>query len=154
MTRMFRPARWAGVVVLSASLCAVAGCGASKADVTGTAAYRGKPLVWGTVTVIASDHMPYYGAIHADGTFTIKNVPLGSARVGVGSIDPYYEPKFDKPEEKARYEELRARVNVQLLPKPPKGAWFRIPAKYNDPLKSGLTADVVAPTTTLNLTLE
>jgi hypothetical protein len=140
------------MVLLAASLCAIAGCGASKADVTGTVTYRGRPLVWGTVIVIGSDHIPYYGAIQADGTFNVKNVPLGPAQVGVGSSDPYYEPKFDKPEDKARYDALRARV--QLPPKPPKGAWFPIPSKYNDALKSGLASEVKAPITTIDLNLQ
>src|SRR5262249_20344433 len=139
---------------LAASLCAITGCGASKADVTGTVTYRGKPLVWGTVVVIGSDHMPYYGAIQADGTFTVKNVPLGPAQVGVGSVDPYYEPKFQKLEQKARYEELRSRASIETPPKPPKGAWFPIPAKYNDPLRSGLTGEVKSPMTTIDLKLD
>jgi hypothetical protein len=154
MSRLFPPARSAGMVLLAASLCAITGCGASKADVTGTVTYRGKPLVWGTVIVIGSDHMPYYGFIQADGTFNVKNVPLGPAQLGVGSLNPYYEPKFEKPEHKARYEELQARVGLEMPPKPPKGAWFPIPAKYNDPLKSGLTADVKSPATTVDLKLD
>lgn len=154
MERLPTLARRAGAVLLCVLLVGVVGCGASRGDVQGAVTHRGKPVVWGTVVVIGSDHMPYYGVIQLDGTFLVRNVPLGPAQIGVSSPDPNLEPRFDKPEQKVRHEELRRKAGLETLPKPPKNAWFRIPNKYNDPLKSGLTADVTSPSTTLNLTLE
>jgi hypothetical protein len=131
-----------------------AGCGSGDyGDVQGTVTSRGKPVVWGTVVVIGADHMPRYGVIQQDGSFVVKKVPIGPAQLGVSSPNPSIEPKL-KPEERARNDDYRKKAGLETPPKPPKGAWFPIPAKYNDPLKSGLTADVKSPATTVDLKLD
>ena len=107
----------------------------------------------GTVCVIASDQMTYYGTIQQDGTFSVAGVPVGPAKLGVYSPDPYFEPPIP-PAERAKLEEARRAAGVVLPPKPPKGRWFRLPPKYTDPLSSGLTADVSGRSAAISLRLE
>lgn len=149
-----RPARRAGAVGVVLLLAAAAGCGGkSRADVTGTVTYRGRPVVSGSVVVIASDQMPYYGTIQTDGSFTVRQVPVGPVRLGVHSPDPYYEPPAP-PEVKADLEARRQKAGIELPPKPPKGAWFKIPSRYGEPSQSGLTGEVKAPACTINCSLQ
>lgn len=147
--RTGRAARWG---MLVAALGA-AGCAPSHADVTGSVSYRGRPVVWGTVSVVGADGMTYYGPVRPDGTFAVPGVPVGPARFGVYSPDPYFEPPLP-PDVKRRVEEARRAAAPRDPPKPPKGQWVRLPPKYTDPLTSGLTAEVAGPETVFDLRLE
>jgi hypothetical protein len=146
-------AKCIGFALLALLLLSVNGCGPSRGNVTGKVSYQGRPLAWGTVVLIASDQMAYHGAIHQDGTYTIRNVPTGMARVGIASADPYpaREPS------KAAQEELEARLRKagrEILERPARGTWFAIPAKYGDPQTSGVTTQIATGTATLNFDLE
>lgn len=128
--------------------CAVAllsGCGPQFTTVSGTVTHKGRPVAYGTVTVIGSDQATYYGTIQFDGTYTVAGVPVGPAKFAVYSPDPYYEPPVP-PHVKAKMEEARRAAGTTPPPRPPKGMWFRIPAKYADPVSSGLAADLDGPT--------
>jgi hypothetical protein len=151
MTRVF--AARLRVIVFAAGLAAAAGCGVPRADVTGTVSCRGRPVVYGTVSVIGQDQMTYYGTIRLDGTFTVPGVPTGVAKVGVYSPDPYFEPPIP-PAVKAKVEEARRAAGVEVAPRPPKGQWFRLAPKYADPLTSGLTVTVDGQPTVVDLRLE
>ena len=140
-------------LAIAAVLVAVAGCGRPPADVTGSVSYRGRPVVYGTVSIIAADQMTYYATIQTDGTFAVPGIPAGPARLGVYSPDPYFEPPIP-PAMKARYAEAQRAAGGPVLPKPPKGQWVRLPPKYTDPVSSGLTAEVSAPATTIDLRLD
>lgn len=123
-------------------LFGVIGCGeASHGDVVGKVSYQGRPVVWGRVTLIASDHMPYRTTIGLDGSFSIPNVPCGPIQIGVDSLDPDFVAQL-KPDEQADLDEFRRKAGVVLPPKPPKGAWFPIPLKYENPTTSPLTGEV------------
>lgn len=150
MSRALDVARRAAV---AAVLVAVAGCGGSSADVTGKVSYRGRPVAYGTVSVIGRDQKTYYGVINPDGTFTVTGVPVGPAKLGVYSPDPYFDPPISAAE-KAKAEEARRASGVPIAPKPPKGTWFRLPGKYADPLSSGLTAEVTAAPAAVDLRLD
>jgi len=140
-------------LLVAAALAAVAGCGPSRSDVTGTVSYRGRPVVYGTVSVIGSDQMTYYGTIRLDGTFSVAGVPTGPARVGVYSPDPYFEPPIP-PAVRAKAEEARRAAGIEVAPRPPKGQWVRLPPKAADPLTSGLAVDVAAQPTVVDLRVE
>ena len=149
--RRFATARAAWIAL--AVVFAVTGCGKSHADVSGSVSYHGRPVVYGTVSVIGSDQMTYYGHIQPDGTFTVRHVPVGPARVGVYSPDPYYELPVPQSV-KLQMEQARKESGVEAPPKPPKGQWFKIPPKYADPLTSGITAEIASPTPALELKLD
>lgn len=138
---------------VAAALAAAAGCGPGRSDVTGTVSYRGRPVVYGTVSVIGADQMTYYGTIRLDGTFAVAGVPVGPAKVGVYSPDPYFEPPIP-PAVKAKVEEARRAAGIEPAPKPPKGQWVRLRPKAADPLTSGLTVEVGAQPTAVDLRVE
>jgi hypothetical protein len=150
MNRVLNVARWGAV---AAVLVAAAGCGGSYADVRGKVTHQGRPVVYGTVSVIGSDQKTYYGVINQDGTFVVSGVPTGPAKLGVYSPDPYFEPPISAAE-KAKAEEARRASGIPTAPKPPKGMWFRLPGKYADPLSSGLTAEVTPTPTAVELRLD
>ncbi|HEY1186184.1 MAG TPA: hypothetical protein VGE74_00945 [Gemmata sp.] len=143
--RGFRRVTRRGVLLalLGAALVTATGCGPARTDVTGTVTYKGRPVVYGTVSVIGPDQVTYYGTIQENGTFSVQGVPVGPVKLGVFSPDPYFEPPISAAE-KARIAEARRASGATPPPlplKPPKGKWFRLPGKYADPLASGLTAE-------------
>lgn len=153
MNRHSLLSRAAAVVVGLVVTFPAAGCGKSYADLTGRVTYRGRPVVYGVVSVVASDHMTYYGTIQTDGTYSVRHIPVGPVRLGVYSPDPYFELPFP-PAVKAKIEEARKASPMNDLPKPPKGQWFRIPAKYADPTLSPLAGEVTSPASVVDCNLE
>jgi hypothetical protein len=55
---------------------------------TGTVTSQGKPVVFGTVTVLTADNRTFFVPIRADGTYTLKGLPTGVAKVAVSSPNP------------------------------------------------------------------
>jgi hypothetical protein len=111
------------------------GCGPGTSPVTGKVTFRGKPVVWGSVTLKAADGSIHQIGINLDGTYRLERVPVGPAGVGVSSPDP-------APSARARQlggDEVRTRPGP---PPVPPGAWFPLPDKYGDPATSGLTIQV------------
>lgn len=113
-------------------LLASAGC-SRVGQVSGKASYRGQLLPAGTVMLLASDGRPYDGQIQADGTFVIRDVPLGAAKVSVTSRVPAGEEKRTRGGKEANWAKQRTIA---------KGGRSRIPAKYSDFEESGLTVTV------------
>ena len=74
------------VVVLLCALLSVELPGATT--LTGRVTSQGKPVVFGTVTVITSDHRTHSVPIKPDGTYVLKGVPRGPVKVAVSSPNP------------------------------------------------------------------
>ena len=104
---------------------------AGLVGLAGTVTHKGKPVAWGSVSLVAADGSAHSAELGRDGRFSVANVPTGPARVGVSSPDPYPDGR------KAKYEG-RYKPPADL----PDGAWFPLPAQYADPQKSGLTLQV------------
>ena len=119
-------------LVLPVMLLAIAGCGPATTTVAGKVTYQGKTVVWGSVTLIASDGTVHQVGIGTDGTYTLPKVPLGSAKVGVESSAPPTGRTGERGD---------ARGSV-APPPPPPGAWFAIPVTLSDPMKSGVVLDI------------
>lgn len=126
------------------------GCG-SRGKVSGNVTYQGKPVVWGTVSVIASDNIQYPGEITPEGTYSIPNVPRGPVTFCVTSPNPQPIMQIGFPE--AQGGEGDQTPSVPDQPPPPPGSWFPIPEKYGDPRQSGLTG-VVRSATVIDLHLQ
>jgi hypothetical protein len=115
-----------GVVLLATAI----GC-QGRGDVSGKVTYNSKPLVFGTVLVHGQDGLRQ-GAIQRDGSFTVRGVKVGEARVAINSPNPKSIQLIPpKPVVKTKQE-----------PFPEAPGWFRIPNKYEDVKTSGLTYTV------------
>ena len=68
-------------------LAGVCGCG-HTAKVTGKVTYQGRPVVYGSVTFLSADKTARSGAIQADGSYAVEDVPSGTVQIGVTSRDP------------------------------------------------------------------
>jgi hypothetical protein len=129
-----------GFVALSA-----AGCGGGSREVSGTVSYRGRPLASGTILLLAGDGRSYNGTIGPDGSFTIKDVPAGEARMAVTSFAP---ADSERPSwAGAVVPAANSRVATRT------GTVSAIPPRYGDLGQSGL-AVTVEEDTRLDLNLE
>jgi hypothetical protein len=99
------------------------------ATLSGIVMYKGQPLPGGTISVISKQNEMLSGAavIKPDGSFTIQYAPIGDAVVTV-------ETKV-----------LQISDPVHFV---------KIPDKYTDPAKSGLTAEIKADGEPVELKLE
>ena len=123
MPRIARKIR-VGAVVL---LLAVTGCADRKSEVTGRVSYKGKPLVFGTITFAPKGATagPTSAEIRPDGTYSVLGLPPGPVQIGVFSPDPKI------PRETKNGKELWPTAADR-------NAWFPIPSQYNQPFSSGL----------------
>jgi hypothetical protein len=143
---------------------ATIGC-TGKGDIQGTVSYRpaSKKVAFGTVMFIGADNQPRYGIINPDGTYLVRGVPSGKAKITVASPNPVQPPdargagRVDraqigdrKPEGEG---EPSATATAQPAPEVAK-SWFPIPEKYAEPDKSGLAFDVKRGTNTFDIILD
>jgi len=142
------------VVTLAPCMCLalLSGCGAGRGDVRGRVTYRGKPLRLGDVMVVGSDSLAYYGQIKEDGTYLVRGVACGPARLAVDSPDPRADglarrrQKSGRPQLPAKLEKIHGvKLPARSRSEPPKadaGKWFAIPRRYGSHETSGLTLTV------------
>ncbi len=117
--------------VLGCLVVLPAGCGPKFVSVSGTVTYQGKALSGGTVTFYDSTNKPRSSPIDANGGYALKDVATGKARIAV--FAPMDIP-FDSTGTGLK--------GGGVAPKPAAATAVTLPAKYNDPDKSGLTCDV------------
>jgi hypothetical protein len=139
-------------ILLLGLFALIGGCGGKQtSDVSGTVTFKGKPLEFGSVNVIASDDKAYMGEIQSDGKYSIKKVPVGSAKVCVECTDPKIREEVNamlKESKRPTADKGQAKPNID-----PRKLNV-IPEAYSDPSKSGLRVEVKAPTTTYDIPLD
>jgi hypothetical protein len=126
-------------------LTAVTGCAdaikASKGTASGKITYKGAAVTGGRINFWAGgkDGVSYGGPIANDGTYKVEGIPPGSAQVTV---------ETDSAKSAANpYGSVKPPRGVTMPPPPqvsPVNApvYVKIPEKYKDPEKSGLTLEV------------
>src|SRR5215467_3007456 len=107
-----------GVTMAFLTLAAV-GC-AGRGDVSGKVSYKGKPLVFGTVQLEASDKTIKQANIEKDGSYSIPGVPVGEAKVAVSSLNP----------QSSDFQQLQREGQPPPKPRPKVVGWFPIPPEY------------------------
>ncbi len=83
-----RAIRLFGIIAALSALPLLAGCGPSTGDVTGKVLLNGKPLSFGTVTMIGADGITKSAQIMDDGSYTIFGIASGTAKILVESPKP------------------------------------------------------------------
>jgi hypothetical protein len=90
------------------------------------------------------------GEIQADGTYSIKKVPVGPAKVCVECTDPKVREEVRKIlQESKRPTDEKGQIKPNIDPK----KLHVIPTAYNDPDKSGLRVEVKKGPTTYDIQL-
>jgi hypothetical protein len=121
---------------------AAVGC-QSRGDVSGKVTYQDRPVVFGTVLIQGSDGNARQGNIERDGSYTVRGLAIGEARVAVNSPNPkgiVLVPNKDP--------------NKKQEPYPDAPGWFAIPARYENQDTSGLTITVKGGSNTIDLELK
>ena len=153
--------RMAEPVLLVLLSCGLAGCGAGAGDVSGKVTFQGKPLVCGSVVLAGPDGMTKVGAVHQDGSYTVKGVGAGSVGVAVFSLDParpldpyktaqtHGKADAQPPADVERNPDAgRVVVNAPAdktnwaEPNVDRSKWFPLPQKYERVDKSGITMQI------------
>src|SRR5262245_43408121 len=136
----------------------VSGCGGGTGTGRGKVTCGGKPVCWGSVTLLDGKGQYYQGELDSDGSFTIDKCPPGSFKVGVFSPNP--ADSADQRAGKAAggkaitgmvdpRDEFRKKQPVNDTPSKPKpapGQWFPLNAKYTEPSSSGITIEIKSGT--------
>lgn len=126
-------------------LAALAGCEKSKVTVSGTVTHKGKKVVSGGVTLVASDGLTYSSQITPEGTYSIPGVPQGAVKFAVTSPNPAGTGRGGgggggKPGNGGLNEAGGGG------PAPATTGWFALPDKYGDLAQSGLSTTVSGDT--------
>src|SRR5205823_5435296 len=88
-TLLPRTGRWRPAVLVAVCAClAAGGCGAPVGDVSGKVTYQGKNLEYGNVTFISSNGTAHQADIQPDGSYSLKGVAPGPAKIAVVCVDP------------------------------------------------------------------
>jgi hypothetical protein len=132
---LFRPVAPFGLLALVALGCQGTG------DLSGKVTFQSKPVVFGTVLVEGSDGKIAQGNIEADGSYAVRGVALGQARVAVNSPNP-------------KSITLVAKRGKTPQPYPDVPGWFPISKQYEKPSTSGLTYEIKGGTNAINIELK
>jgi hypothetical protein len=131
--RRLRPLTGISLLILASVGCS------GRGDVSGKVTYKGKPLVFGTVLIQGSDGSSQQGNIEKDGSFTVRGVAPGVARVAVNSPNPRNITLVVKDPSKKR----------EGYPDAP--GWFDIPKKYENVESSGLKYTIKGGSNTIDI---
>ncbi|MHB1423738.1 MAG: hypothetical protein ACYC3I_11195 [Gemmataceae bacterium] len=128
MIRQYRVGLFACLNVLA---LVMAGCGPSRATVSGKVTMHGKPVTSGIVLFVSADNQIATGKLDDEGRYVAPRVPMGSVKVAVQTLRP---------------EQVQAAVANRSKDAPPLSSratnLLFVPKKYTDPETSELTCDV------------
>ena len=144
------PLRRLTAAVLLAALPMVAvGCGGTG-EVSGKVTYRGRPLDRGGVQFQTESGVVFAAEIGPDGSYSVAGLPPGAAKVVVMCYDSLV---ITRPAQATPATES-ARQKVQPKAKRTGGDTNKVPAKYGDFARSGLTCGVRSGSQTHNIELD
>jgi hypothetical protein len=123
---------WVMRLLAATLLAGACGCG-NTATVTGKVTYQGRPVTHGSVTFLSADSTARSGVILPDGAYTVAGVHPGAVKIGVISRDPS-KGRSTLAGDKSTHRRRKAAAPDKTLAK----GWFPLPAKFEDPERSGL----------------
>ncbi len=113
-----------------------------RGNVSGKVTYKDKPVVFGTVLIQGRDGLRQ-GNIAPDGTYSVRDVATGEARVAVNSPNPKGIQLY--PNKNPQYKQE---------PYPDVPGWFALPKHYEAVESSGLTYTIKGGSNTINIELK
>jgi hypothetical protein len=127
---------------LALAVLAAAGCGGKGTELSGKVTFKGKPIVYGTVTVIGADGLPRAGTIEPDGSYRVAGIGPGPARVAVSSppppgAGPPPRPAVQDPQDEKPPPLTPPPADPQVVQN-----WFPIPDRFADPDRSEIKTEV------------
>jgi ABC-type oligopeptide transport system substrate-binding subunit len=130
------------ILALSLSALLVAGCGPSKkkTELTGKVTYKNAPVTGGTITFY-SDEGNFSTGITPEGTYTIAQLPNAQLTVTIEteSINPSKkQPTYGGAGRKDRQMSSPSPEDAPKF----EGKYVKIPKKYADKAKSGLSVNL------------
>lgn len=167
-----------GLMFVMVMGCPSLGGKSNTESLEGTITSNGKPVRWGTVSVVGSDNKTYSAHIQPNGTYRLTGLPPGPVRVSVNSANPNQRIGTVSPRSPAAATppEKMSRLKVsgggggpvpqgkQAFAKSaeaPQAAapkveveWFPIPSKYANPGTSGLTTTAGPATGPFNIQVD
>jgi hypothetical protein len=114
------------------------GCGKST-TASGTVTFRGKPVVYGSVTFVGADKVAHSGVIAADGVYTVENLLPGTFSVEVISRDPSHGRSILHPQQPASSGGAKPGGKGAKVP-----GWFALPPQYESAATSGINCTLGA----------
>jgi hypothetical protein len=140
------PHRCLGLLVLSALLVLVAGCGRKGSTVSGKVYYKGQPLTAGMVQFFPEGKGgDFSSSIKQDGSYSISKVPPGSVKITVTSNTTNPMPKLPPMAAKGMKKggEMMKKSGGEGAVNPfETKQGVAVPPKYGNPDESGLKLDV------------
>lgn len=127
------------ILIFGTTLLAL-GCGGNFGDVSGTVKYKGQPLKFGSVQIIASDGSTYGTRIEPDGSYSISRVPVGKGVILVSAVDEEKQRQYTKKLSDGVRNSLKSGKPPPQTSAPVN--FSVIPSHYADFTKSGLEVEV------------
>lgn len=147
------PRRAVGLASLMLAV-GLTGCGSKLNSVTGKVTYKGQPLPNGSVMFIGDNAKGDSSPIEADGTYNIKNAPLGMVKITVTTGAPgQVSGKGQMVNEGPMPDRTKMPGMPGMTEKSLTANFVEIPAKYKDATNSGLTYEVKAGSQTHDIPL-
>jgi hypothetical protein len=161
MLNLRRGRRVALAAAAAVALSLAVGCGPQTATVQGKVTVNGEPLKAGSLQFKSASGLVVAAPIQPDGTYTAVNVPVGTSTVAISAMDPKYEEKMLEMAGRAKQQQAGegggAAAGGRAAPKPNEASvdWeavYRlVDEKFTAFDTSGLTVNVVGPTTTYDI---
>lgn len=147
MTAYRRCSRLAPALLVLTLGCGQAANPNAPAEVNGAVKYDGHPVTAGTVTFFAKDTGLPAGAapIGPDGTYHVIDMPAGEMAVAIETESANHhrpQPQYGKRHRGAQGPTAEMTSPMPEDYKAAEGAYVKIPAKYADRVKSGLTVSI------------
>jgi len=136
------PARFRPVAGIAFLALVALGC-QGQGNLSGKVSYQNKPVGFGTILMQGSDGNAKQGNIEKDGSYSVRGVATGAARVAVNSPDPKSITLLPNKNPKNKQE-----------PYPDVPGWFAIPNHYENVATSGLTYTIKGGSNTIDIELK